>query len=47
MTALESTQTGGEWLEILHHRPLPAVLAFSAELGRLLEGQLDVDPFSR
>jgi hypothetical protein len=47
MTALESTPAGDAWLEILNHRPLPAVLAFSAELGRLLEGQLDADRLSR
>jgi hypothetical protein len=29
----------------IHHRPLGAVIAFSAELGRRLAGQVDADHF--
>ena len=31
----------------IHHRPLDAALAFSAELGRRLEGSIDRDTFHR
>ena len=32
---------------VVQHRPLPGLLAFSAELGRLLDGQVDGDLFHR
>lgn len=47
ITVLERDADGRICAIHLHHRPFPGVLAFSAELGRLLEGQLDADPFSR
>ncbi len=46
ITVLEHDTDGRIGAIHLHHRPLSAVLAFSTELGRRLEGQLDGDPFS-
>jgi hypothetical protein len=43
ITVLERDADGRISAIHLHHRPLPAVLAFSAELARRLEGQLDAD----
>jgi len=47
ITVLERDADGCICAIHLHHRPFPGVLAFSAELGHLLEGQLHADPFSR
>lgn len=47
ITVLERDATGRICAVHLHHRPFPGVLAFSAELARLLRGQLDADPFPR
>jgi hypothetical protein len=47
ITVLERDGDGRICAIHLHHRPYEGVLAFSAELGRLLKGQLDADPFSR
>jgi hypothetical protein len=46
VTVLTRNATGKIESVRLMHRPLPMVLAFSAELARRLEGKLDPEPIS-
>jgi hypothetical protein len=47
VTVLYFDQSGRFAGIALHHRPLEAAIAFSAELGRRLAGQVSADHFSR
>ena len=47
VTRLVADGTGRTVDVAIHHRPLDAALAFSAELGRRLEGRIDADTFHR
>jgi ketosteroid isomerase-like protein len=46
VTVLTRNATGKIESVRLMHRPLPMVLAFSAELARRLEGKLDLEPLN-
>ncbi|MGV9352129.1 nuclear transport factor 2 family protein [Streptomyces misionensis] len=46
-TILVRNDAGEITRAIIQHRPLPALLAFSAELGRLLDGRVEDGTFHR